>query len=197
MCILKGSYIFCSDLSRALSRYGLPNCVEFMCVSSYAGAASTGTVRIVMDLRRDIYGHHVLLVEDIHDSGRTLEGIQKNLLARGPTSLSTAVLLEKPSRHLPGFAPRVDWVGFEIPDKFVVGYGLDYNETRRELPYVAVLKPALYAAGSAAPAPAAPAPSAIAAADYPDFPSADPTPAEAAAAEAAAATAPLLPGAKL
>jgi hypoxanthine phosphoribosyltransferase len=141
LCVLKGSFVFLSDLSRALSR---PHTVDFMAISSYgSGTASSGEVRIVMDLNRPISDHHVLIVEDIIDSGHTLNYLAHQLLARSPASLKICTLLNKPSRR--AIDVYVDYVGFDIPDEFVVGYGLDFDELYRNLPYIAVLKPERFA----------------------------------------------------
>ena len=141
ICVLKGGYVFLSDLSRALRR---PHELDFMGVSSYgASTVSSGAVQIIMDLKQPIAGRHVLVVEDIIDSGRTLNYMRRTLLARGPASLRICTLLNKPARREVDVA--VDYVGFDIPDEFVVGYGLDFDELYRNLPFVAVLKPAAFA----------------------------------------------------
>ena len=139
--VLKGAVMFMSDLARALTR---PVELEFMAVSSYgSSASSSGIVRILKDLDRDISGKHVLVVEDIIDSGLTLSWLLKNFAARQPASLEVVALLRKPD------AVREDvpvhYVGFDIPNEFVVGYGLDYGERYRDLPYVARLRPEVYA----------------------------------------------------
>ena len=138
--VLKGAAILMSDLARALTR---PVTMEFMAVSSYGSAtSSSGVVRILKDLDRDISGQHVLVVEDIVDSGLTLSWLLRNLHARQPASLEVMALLRKPD------AVKVDvpvrYLGFDIPNEFVVGYGLDYAERYRELPYIARLKPEVY-----------------------------------------------------
>lgn len=141
ICVLKGGYIFLADLSRALQR---PHEIDFMGVSSYgARTASSGEVRIVMDLKQPVAGRNILVVEDIIDSGRTLDYMRRNLLARSPASLRIVSLLNKPSRR--EVDVPVDYVGFNIPDEFVVGYGLDFAELYRNLPFVGVLKPELFA----------------------------------------------------
>lgn len=141
ICVLKGGYIFLGDLSRVLKR---PHELDFMGVSSYgARTESSGEVRIVMDLKEPIAGRNVLIVEDIIDSGRTLDYMRRTLLARSPKSLRIATLLNKPSRR--AVDVKVDYIGFDIPDEFVVGYGLDFAELYRNLPYVGVLKPELFA----------------------------------------------------
>ena len=138
--VLKGAAMFMSDLARALER---PSTMEFMAVSSYgSGTQTSGVVRILKDLDRDIAGQDVLIVEDIIDSGLTLSWLLKNLSSRNPASISIVTLLRKPD------AVKVDvdvkYVGFEIPNEFVVGYGLDYAERYRDLPYIGRLKPSVY-----------------------------------------------------
>lgn len=114
-----------------------------MAVSSYGDATeSSGVVRILMDLDRNIRGRHVLIVEDIIDTGRTLSYIMENLRTRGPASVKVCTLLNKPARRVLDIP--IDYVGFEIPDRFVIGYGLDYGEIYRNLPFVGVLKPEMY-----------------------------------------------------
>lgn len=141
ICVLKGGYVFLSDLSRAITR---SHHLDFMGVSSYgSGTKSSGAVQIIMDLKEPIIGRHVLVVEDIIDSGRTLDYMRANLLARSPASLKICTLLNKPSRR--EVDVPVDYVGFDIPDEFVVGYGLDFDEFYRNLPYIAVLKPSVFA----------------------------------------------------
>jgi hypoxanthine phosphoribosyltransferase len=142
LCVLKGAFIFLADLTRLLQT---PHEVDFMAVSSYgAGTTSSGAVRIVLDLKEDISGRHVLIVEDIIDSGRTLDYMRRNLLARAPASLRICTLLNKPSRR--EVDVPVDYIGFDIPDEFVVGYGLDYGQLYRNLPFIAVLKPEVFGA---------------------------------------------------
>jgi len=139
--VLKGGYVFLADLSRALQR---PHELDFMGVSSYgAGTRSTGAVQIIMDLKQPIAGRHVLIVEDIVDSGKTLAYMRQTLLARSPASLRICSLLNKPARRMVNVP--VDYIGFDIPDEFVVGYGLDFGEIYRNLPFIAVLKPAVFA----------------------------------------------------
>lgn len=140
ICVLKGGYMFLADLSRNLQR---PHELDFMGISSYgAGTTSSGAVQIIMDLKAPINDRNVLIVEDIIDSGRTLDYMRRNLLARGPASLRICSLLSKPARR--EVDVTVDYTGFEIPDEFVVGYGLDFAEEYRNLPYIAVLKPAVF-----------------------------------------------------
>ncbi len=141
ICVLKGGYVFLSDLSRALKR---PHSLDFMGVSSYgSGTTSSGAVQIIMDLKQPLQGRHVLIVEDIIDSGHTLSYLRQNLLARQPASLKICSLLNKPSRREANVP--VDYIGFDIPDEFVVGYGLDFDELYRNLPFIAVLKSEVFA----------------------------------------------------
>jgi hypoxanthine phosphoribosyltransferase len=136
LCILKGAVLFIADLARELT---VPCELDFMAVSSYGSStSSSGVVRIVKDLDAPIANKHVLLVEDIVDSGLTLTYLLKNLAARGPASLEIATLLAKPGRA--GRDLPVRYVGFELPDVFVVGYGLDYAQRYRNLPYIARLE---------------------------------------------------------
>lgn len=139
--VLKGSYMFLADLSRALRR---PHVVDFMGVSSYGGGTkSSGAVRIMMDLKEPIEGRNVVIVEDIIDSGHTLSYLRRTLLARNPRSLRICSLLSKPARR--EVEVPMDYIGFDIPDEFVVGYGLDFDELYRNLPFIAVLKPEVFA----------------------------------------------------
>jgi len=136
VCVLKGAVLFLSDLMRTID---VPCEVDFMAVSSYGSATdSSGVVRILKDLDRAIEGRHVLIVEDIVDSGLTLQYLLRNLGARDPASLEVCALLTKPERRRVELLPR--YVGFEIPDTFAIGYGLDHGEALRNLPYVAALK---------------------------------------------------------
>ena len=144
VCVLKGAVMFMADFARALGHHGPSTEMEFMAVSSYGqGTTSSGVVRILKDLDRDITGRHVVVVEDIVDSGLTLSWLLKNLASRNPASLEVVSLLRKPE------AVKVDvpvkYIGFDIPNEFVVGYGLDYAERYRDLPYIATLKPEVYA----------------------------------------------------
>ncbi len=140
--VLKGSIIFMADLIRAIT---IPHEIDFMATSSYgAGVSSSGVVRILKDLNTSIEGRNVIIVEDIIDSGHTLNYLARILQERRPASLRIMTLLDKPERREVDI--RVDWVGFSIPNEFVVGYGLDYNEIYRNLPYIGVLKPSVYGA---------------------------------------------------
>ena len=139
--VLKGAVMFMTDLARALP---IPVQLEFMAVASYGSAtSSSGVVRILKDLDRDISGRNVLIVEDILDSGLTLSWLLRNLATRRPATLEVCTLLRKPD------AVRVDvpvrYIGFDIPQEFVVGYGLDYGERYRDLPYIGTLAPEVYA----------------------------------------------------
>jgi hypoxanthine phosphoribosyltransferase len=139
--VLKGAFMVISDLSRALT---IPVQIDFMAVSSYGSATSTsGVVRIMKDLDKDIVGRHLLIVEDIIDSGLTLAYLLRNLRSRGPESVEVCALLRKPEAAKVEIPVR--YVGFEIPNEFVVGYGLDYAERYRNLPYIGTLRPSVYA----------------------------------------------------
>ena len=139
--ILKGAVVFMADLMRAVT---IPCGIDFMVVSSYGGAntSSTGLVKIIKDLDQDLSGKDVLIVEDILDTGITLSHLMPMLQMRRPNSLRLCTILSKPSRRKADIEP--DYCGFEVPDEFVVGYGLDYDEKYRNLPYVGVLKPEVY-----------------------------------------------------
>ena len=137
--VLKGCFIFMADLMRYVD---IRCSMDFMAVSSYSGTSSTGAVKINKDLSEDIEGRHVIIVEDILDSGVTLSYLKQYLMVRKPASISIATLMEKPARRKADV--YADYSCFEIPDAFVVGYGLDYNERYRNLPYIGVLKPEIY-----------------------------------------------------
>jgi len=138
--VLRGSYIFMADLTRAI---GLDVTVDFMAVSSYgAGTVSSGQVEIKKDLSDSIEGKDLIIVEDILDSGNTLYYLMDVLRARKPASIRICALMDKPDRRTKPIT--ADYVGFTIPDAFIVGYGLDYAEKYRNLPYVGVLKPSVY-----------------------------------------------------
>lgn len=140
VCVLKGAAVFMSDFSRALS---VPAQLEFMVVSSYgSGSESSGTVTIVKDLTTDIAGRDVIIVEDIIDSGRTLSWLVKDLKSRGPKNLEVVALLRKPDRVVVDV--ECEALGFEVPDQFIVGYGLDYAERYRTLPWIGALRPEVY-----------------------------------------------------
>jgi len=134
--VLKGAVYFLADLSRAVS---IPHALDFLAISSYGpGAGSVGVARIVKDLDLDIGGRHVLVVEDIIDTGLTLRYLLRHLEARQPASLEVCTLLDRPSRRIAALPLR--YVGFEVPDAFLVGYGLDFRERYRNLPYIGMLK---------------------------------------------------------
>lgn len=138
--VLKGSYVFMADLTRAVD---IPCNVDFMVVSSYGtSATSSGEVQIIKDIEQPIDGRHLLIVEDILDSGVTLSYLMQVLQARGAASIRLCALLSKPERRK--IDVKVDYLGYEIPDEFVVGYGLDYAEKYRNLPYIGILKPEVY-----------------------------------------------------
>ena len=138
--VLRGSYVFMADLTRAID---LPISVDFMAVSSYgAGTSSSGQVQILKDLSDRIDGRDLIIVEDILDSGNTLYYLLDVLRARRPASIRICALMDKPERRTKPIT--ADYVGFTIPDAFIVGYGLDYAERYRNLPYVGVLKPSVY-----------------------------------------------------
>ena len=138
--VLRGSYIFMADLTRAIN---LPIAVDFMSVSSYgAGSVSSGQVEIKKDLSDSIEGRDLIIVEDILDSGNTLYYLMDVLRARKPATIRICTLMDKPERRTRSI--KADYVGFTIPDAFIVGYGLDYAEKYRNLPYVGVLKPSVY-----------------------------------------------------
>jgi hypoxanthine phosphoribosyltransferase len=144
VCVLKGAVMFMADFSRALGRTGPSVEMEFMAVSSYgSGTASSGVVRILKDLDRDITGRHVVVVEDIVDSGLTLSWLMKYLRSRSPASVEVVALVRKPDAVK--VSVPVKYIGFDVPNEFVVGYGLDFAERYRELPYIGVLKPDVYA----------------------------------------------------
>lgn len=142
--VLKGAFIFLADLARALSQVegAPPHIVDFIAVSSYGHTATSGAVRLVMDLREPVVDEHVILVEDIVDSGQTVTYLMQLLKGRGPASLRSCALVRKnlPARD----EVPVDYLGFTIPDVWVVGYGLDYAEAHRTLPYIAELKREVY-----------------------------------------------------
>lgn len=142
VCILKGSVVTMADLMRKIS---IPCSIEFMVVSSYGSETkSSGIVKIVKDLDCPLENYDVLLVEDILDSGRTLSYLKEFLGTRNPRSLKICTLLDKPARRGEGIELVPDYVGCEIPDGFVVGYGLDYDEKYRNLPYIGILKESVY-----------------------------------------------------
>ena len=139
--VLKGVVVFYADMIRQIKT---PCQMDFMWISSYAGTDSTGEMVVKRDVSADIKGRHVLILEDIFDTGRSLDFTYKHLMSKEPASLKICTLLDKPSRREPGITLQADYVGFTVPNAFVVGYGLDFNEHYRNLPYVGVLKPEAY-----------------------------------------------------
>ena len=138
--VLKGAVVYFTDLMRAID---LPCTIDFMIVSSYgSGVKTSGVVKIVKDLDTDLTGKDLLIVEDILDTGLTLSYLKDMLAARNPASIRIATLLDKPDRRKADI--KADYIGYRVPDEFVVGYGLDYDEKYRNLPYVGVLKPEIY-----------------------------------------------------
>ena len=138
--ILKGSVVFMADLMRAIS---VPASIDFMSVTSYGkGVKTSGVVRIIKDLDEELDGRDILIVEDILDSGMTLSYLKEHIMAKGARSIRIATLLDKPERRRVDIHP--DYSCFSVPDEFVVGYGLDYAEKYRNLPYVGILKPCVY-----------------------------------------------------
>ena len=139
--VLKGVVVFYADMIRKIK---VPCQMDFMWISSYAGTNSTGNMIVRKDVSADIKGRHVLILEDIFDTGKSLDFVVKHLLEKEPASLKICTLLDKPERRNPAVTLKADYVGFTIPNAFVVGYGLDYNEHYRNLPYVGILKPEVY-----------------------------------------------------
>ncbi|MBQ9168377.1 MAG: hypoxanthine phosphoribosyltransferase [Oscillospiraceae bacterium] len=139
--VLKGVVIFYSDMVRQIK---VPCQMDFMWISSYQGANSTGSMVVKRDVSVDIKGRHVLILEDIFDTGNSLDFTYKHLLSKEPASLKICTFLDKPERRNPAVTLQPDYVGFTIPNEFVVGYGMDFNEYYRNLPYIGVLKPEAY-----------------------------------------------------
>ena len=139
--VMKGVVIFYADMIRQINT---PCQMDFMWISSYAGTNSTGNLVVRSDISSDIEGRNVLILEDIYDTGNSLTFVRDHLMQKNPASLKICTLLDKPSRRKPGITLKADFVGFEVPNEFVVGYGLDYNEHYRNLPYIGVLKPEVY-----------------------------------------------------
>lgn len=139
--VLKGVVVFYADMVRQIK---VPCQMDFMWISSYAGANSTGNMLVRQDVTADIEGRHVLILEDIFDTGNSLEFTVNHLWQKKPASIKICTLLDKPERRREGVTLKADYVGFTIPNAFVVGYGLDYNEKYRNLPYVGILKPEVY-----------------------------------------------------
>jgi len=139
--VLKGVVIFFGDF---VKRITVPCQIDFMCISSYSGTESTGNMRVKMDVGTDIRDRHVVIVEDIFDTGNSLSFTYEHLLAMEPASLKIVTLLDKPERRKPGVTVKADYTGFVIPNEFVVGYGMDYDEYYRNLPYIGIMKPEVY-----------------------------------------------------
>lgn len=139
--VLKGVVVFYADMIRQIN---VPCQMDFMWISSYSGTTTTGQMQVRRDVSADIEGRHVLILEDIYDTGTSLDFTYKHLLSKNPASLKICTLLDKPERRKPGITLQPDYVGFTIPNAFVVGYGLDFNEHYRNLPYVGILKPEVY-----------------------------------------------------
>ena len=137
--VLKGAFVFLADVARRLT---VPHHVDFIALSSYNEGATSGEVRLIMDSRINVADRHVLIVEDIVDTGHTLDYLQRTFEARHPASLRTCVFLSKPARR--EVTVDIDYLGFEIPDVWVVGYGLDYADRYRTLPYIGALKEKIY-----------------------------------------------------
>lgn len=140
--VLKGVVVFYADMIRA---FDAPCQLDFMWISSYEGTQSTGNIQVRQDVSADLRGRRVVVLEDILDTGRSLEFVCEHLRSKGVASLKVCTLLDKPGGRLPGVKMEADFVGFSIPNAFVVGYGLDYDEQYRNLPYVGILKPEAYA----------------------------------------------------
>ena len=139
--VLKGVVVFYADMIRAMD---VPCQLDFMWISSYHGTNSTGTMNVRCDLSAQVKGRHVLILEDIFDTGNSLQYTYDYLMAKEPASLKICTLLDKPERRNPAVTVKADYTGFVIPTEFVVGYGLDFNERYRNLPFVGVLKPEAY-----------------------------------------------------
>ena len=139
--VLKGVVVFYADMIRKIN---VPCQMDFMWVSSYSGTNSTGNMIVRKDVSADIKGRHVLILEDIFDTGNSLDFVVKHLQSKEPASIKICTLLDKPERRNPRVTLKADYTGFTIPNAFVVGYGLDYNEHYRNLPYVGILKPEVY-----------------------------------------------------
>ena len=139
--VLKGVVIFYADMIRKIN---VPCQMDFMWISSYAGANSTGQMKVKQDLSADVKGRHVLILEDIFDTGNSLDYTYRHILSKEPASVKICTLLDKPERSKPGITLLADYVGFTVPHVVVVGYGLDYNGCYRNLPYIGILKPEVY-----------------------------------------------------
>ena len=143
--VLKGVVVFYADMVRQIKTHCQ---MDFMWISSYEGTTSTGNMVVKRDIGSDIKGRHVLILEDIYDTGCSLDFTYRHLLSKEPASLKICTFLDKPERRDPGISLKPDYVGYSVPNEFVVGYGLDYNEHYRNLPYIGVLKPEAYGAAA-------------------------------------------------
>lgn len=141
--VLKGVVMFFGDIVKQIT---VPCQIDFMCISSYEGTSSTGNVCVKKDISENIKGRHIVILEDIFDTGNSLNFVYNYLLSKEPASLKICTLLDKPDRRNPNVSLQADYIGFVIPNEFVVGYGLDYNEFYRNLPYIGILKPEVYQA---------------------------------------------------
>ncbi len=139
--VLKGVFMFFADVIRNVT---IPCEMDFMCISSYGGTTSTGKTDVRKDVSVDLKGRHVVILEDIYDTGNSLDFTCRHIMNKQPASLKVCTLLDKPARRKPGITLQPDYVGYVIPNEFVVGYGLDYNEHFRNLPYIGILKPEAY-----------------------------------------------------
>jgi hypoxanthine phosphoribosyltransferase len=139
--VLKGVVVFYADMIRHIKT---PCQLDFMWISSYSGTESTGKMLVRQDVTADLKGRHVVILEDIYDTGHSLSFVVEHLRAKEPASIKICTLLDKPERRKPGITLEADYTGFVIPNAFVIGYGLDYNEKYRNLPYVGILKPEVY-----------------------------------------------------
>lgn len=139
--VLKGVVMFFGDFVKQVT---VPCQIDFMCISSYSGTESTGKMQVKMDVSTDIKGRHVVILEDIFDTGNSLNFTYNYLLSMEPASLKVVTLLDKPERRNPNVTLKADYTGFVIPNEFVVGYGMDYNEYYRNLPYIGIMKPEVY-----------------------------------------------------
>jgi len=141
--VLKGVVAFFGDMMKAID---IPCQIDFVWISSYgSGTTTSGNIVLKRDVGEDLKGRHVVILEDIFDTGNSLEFTYNHLLSKEPASLKICTLLDKPERRRPGVTVRPDYTGYVIPNEFVVGYGLDYNEHYRNLPYIGILKPEVYA----------------------------------------------------
>ena len=139
--VLKGVVMFYADMMKHIT---VPCQMDFMCLSSYRGTQSTGNMIVKQDMSVDVSGRHVLILEDIYDTGGSLNYCYNHIKSKNPASVEICTLLDKPERRRPGITLKPKYIGFTIPNEFVVGYGLDYNEHYRNLPYVGILKPEVY-----------------------------------------------------